>query len=70
MIKVFTKYDRIHKQINVPEIAIVKAMPLGDETDLSMPSHAYVWFPYYPMEIEEGLEKVVFVHYKRGVVTY
>jgi len=70
IVKVFTKYDRIYKQINVPEIAKVEALPLGDETCLSTPSSTYVYFPYYPMEIEEGLENVVFVHYKRGVVTY
>jgi len=68
IIKVFTKYDHIYKQINVPEIAKLEVAPLGDETCLSMSDSTHVYFPYYPMKIEDGLENVVFVHYKRGTI--
>jgi len=64
--KVFTKYDDPVSQINVPSMSAIEVKELNDNTNLSIPETIWSFSPYYPMEIEHGLEGVIFVHYKRG----
>ena len=68
IIKIFTKYDRIYKQINVPKMVTIQPIPLNDKTDISQSFETRMSIPYYPMELEEGLEGIRFVHYKRGII--
>jgi hypothetical protein len=49
----------------VPEIAPIEASILSDDTDISVCDGFGNYVPYHIANIEQGLEGVVFVHYRR-----
>jgi len=66
IVKVFTKHDKVYYGINLPRFKNLKPENVIDHTELSLPDLLYLYDVYKVDSIEEGLEGVKFVHYRKG----
>ena len=64
--RVFTKYDAVIQQINVPVISEVRASyPITDDAEIPFLEEFWFDVPFTPVARAEGMEGVVFVTYGR-----
>jgi len=65
--RVFTKYDPIIPKVIIPVTRSVEPSILTDDTPLCSPDDIFYGEEYNLKGVEQGLEGVVFVYYKRGI---